>query len=123
VFTFPERVPPAPSCPGVPQDSGSTNVTKLAELLAGNGSVTPDVVLAVSVSEVEVPGAVTLMVAMAVELAVRVPRLQVTTPPLCVQVPCVTVAETKVYAGRKCVGDGGAGRIRNAQVLYCDGIS
>ena len=78
------------------QVSGCTNVTKLAELLDGNGSVTPEVVLAVSVSEVEVLGAVTLMVAVAVEAAVRVPRLQVTTPPLCVQVPCVAVAETKV---------------------------
>ena len=78
------------------QVSGWTKVTKLAELLDGNGSVTAEVVLAVSVSEVEVPGAVTFIVAVAVELAVRVPRLQVTTTPACVQEPCVTDADTKV---------------------------
>ena len=64
------------------QESGWTKVITLAELLEGNGSVTLEVVLAVSVSEVEVPGAVTLIVAVAVEPAVRVPRLQVTTPAL-----------------------------------------
>jgi hypothetical protein len=78
------------------QESGSTKVTTDPELLEGKGSVTLEVVLAVSVSEVEVPGAVTLMVAVAVELAVRVPRVQVTTPALWVQVPWVAVAETNV---------------------------
>ena len=61
-----------------------------------NGSVTAEVVLAVSLREPDVPGAVTVIVAVAVVPAVRVPRLQVTTPALCEQLPWVAVAETNV---------------------------
>jgi hypothetical protein len=97
---MPVSVPPAPSRAGFPQASGCTKVSNVAELFAEKGSVTVEEAVAVFVNVPEVPGAVTEMAMIAVAAGFKVPRLQVTTPAACVQLPCVAVAETYVT----CVG-------------------
>ena len=64
----------------------ATGTTAVAELLAGTVSVTPEVALAMLVIE-PTSGELAVIVSVAVALLARLPKLQVTTPFVCVQPP------------------------------------
>src|SRR5207302_3471605 len=78
-----------------------TSVLAEAELLAGVGSVSLPLIVAVLVIMPAVAGAVALIVIVALAVLAREPTSQVTVPEVLVQVPWEELAETKpTPAGR-----------------------